>query len=391
MLGVVGSTGGDRTGEVLGNRYELVRRIGTGGMGAVYEAIQSDLGRRVALKVLHTHLSLEPTLIERFRREALAAAALGHPNIVSVSDLQNPPDHPPFLVMELLTGLSLKQAILANGPIEPRRVAHIAAQVLSALGAAHSARIVHRDVKPDNIVLIDTTAMRDFVKVLDFGVAKLSRENVEGLTVAGAILGTLSYMAPEQARGEELDGRADVYSVGACMYHALTGKKPFDKRQKAELYAAVLMEPPAPLASLCPEADRRLVAIVERAMEKKPADRYASAEEMVSALVAWQAADHEHPSLPRPGSPRSPSLVPVTPHAPAQPTLPIDALGAPVTAREAERDELVPATLSAAGVVGVGRMGRAGRKLALPWIVAFGVLVGLLIERAYSLWSGLRH
>ncbi|MFO0668918.1 MAG: serine/threonine-protein kinase [Polyangiaceae bacterium] len=370
------------SGEVLGERYELVRRIGAGGMGAVYEAIQSDLGRRVALKVLHQHLSLEPTLLERFRREALAAAALGHPNIVSVSDLQSPEGQPPFLVMELLTGMSLRQAINV-GPLDPRRVAFIAAQVLSALGAAHTAKIVHRDVKPDNIILIDTTAMRDFVKVLDFGVAKLQRDKMEGLTVAGAILGTLSYMAPEQARGESLDGRADVYSVGACMYHALTGRKPFDKLQKAQLYAAVVLEPPTPIAELRPDLDAGLVAIVERAMQKRAADRFATADEMVAALLAWQASQGAHPAIPPPGAPRSPSLAPVP--VTSLPTIPIETPGAPVLARRAERG-----TKSSSGSSSGERASSRGR-LSLAWIVALGVLAGLALERLYTLFLTRPH
>jgi len=347
----------------------------------VYEAIQAELGRRVALKVLHPHLSLEPTLLERFRREALAAAALGHPNIVSVSDLQSPADAPPFLVMELLPGTSLKHAIQSGGPLEGRRVAHIAAQVLSALGAAHAEKILHRDVKPDNIVLIDTTAMRDFVKVLDFGVAKLQRENVEGLTMAGAILGTLSYMAPEQARGEALDGRADVYSVGACMYHALAGKKPFDKKAKAELYASVILEDPPPLGEIRPDLDEQLVAIVERAMQKRAQLRYATAEEMVGELLAWQARKGSYPSLPPPGSRRARSLAPVTPSAvlPSAPTLPIQALGAPVAARVAELGEEPPAiTLREPLPI---EEAIPSRRLRLAVIVVGSVLLGVAIER----------
>ena len=376
--------GADRSGEVLGNRYQLVRRIGTGGMGAVYEAIQSDLGRRVALKVLHSHLSLEPTLLERFRREALAAAALGHPNIVSVSDLQSVDDGPPFLVMELLTGVSLRQAIQAAGVMELPRVAFVGAQVLSALGAAHAERIIHRDVKPDNIILIDTTAMRDFVKVLDFGVAKLTRDNVEGLTMAGAILGTLSYMAPEQARGDKVDGRADVYSVGACMYHALTGRKPFDKKSRAELYGSVLLEAPVPLREIRPEIDAGLAGIVERALQKKAADRFDTAEDMVKELVSWQKVHGAQSSLPPPGAMRSPSLAPVTPVTPVSITS--LTLVAPVSTRAgadgSPAEVLVP---KPAAVAAAGAAVPAPRRLALHWVILISVLVGVVIERLYAL------
>lgn len=371
-------------GQILGERYRLIRPIGTGGMGLVFEAIQFDLGRRVALKVLHQHLSLEPTLLARFRREALAAAALGHPNIVSVSDLQSPEGQPPFLVMELLTGMSLKQAIEADGALPAARVAHIGAQVLSALSAAHASSIVHRDIKPDNIVLVDTTAMRDFVKVLDFGVAKLQRDNLEGLTLAGAVLGTLSYMAPEQARGETLDGRADVYSVGACMYHALSGRKPFDKRNKAELYASVIMETPASLQALRPDLDGALVAIVERAMNKRASDRYASADDMVQALVRWQNETRSHAALPTPGAPRSATLTPVTPASSYPPPHP------PPAQHQERRAE------SASGETRRAQVGqpevetdhdlevefvRKPRRWPAPWIVAAAVLLGLIVDR----------
>jgi hypothetical protein len=158
-------------GTVLGGRYRIVRLLGAGGMGSVYEAVQVDLGRRVAVKVLHS--TEDPTYLERFRREALAAAGLGQPNIVMVTDFQSPPGEPPFLVMELLTGESLAHAIARAGTLPPARVVTIAAQVLAALEAAHAKNIIHRDIKPDNVFLTQTPAAVDFVKLLDFGIAKL--------------------------------------------------------------------------------------------------------------------------------------------------------------------------------------------------------------------------
>ncbi|MEO6418406.1 MAG: serine/threonine-protein kinase, partial [Polyangiaceae bacterium] len=206
-------------GSVLGGRYRIVRRMGAGGMGAVYEALQEDLNRRVAVKVLHPHLALDADLVQRFKREAQAAAALGHPNIVHVTDFQVNPGEQPFLVMEYLTGKSFRELMKEETRLPAKRAAFIATQVLSALAAAHEANIVHRDIKPDNIFLSSTSAMKDLVKVLDFGIAKLLKPSDEGpLTMAGTVLGTLSYMAPEQARGEVVDHRADLYALGCIMF-----------------------------------------------------------------------------------------------------------------------------------------------------------------------------
>ena len=240
------------SGTLLGGRYRVGALLGQGGMGAVYEGMQEGLDRRVALKVLHAHLSGEKELLGRFQREARAVATLGHPNVVQISDFQVNPGEPPFLVMELLHGESLRALLKRTGPLPPERVAYIFSQVLAALEAAHAKDIVHRDIKPDNIFLSSTSVQADLVKVLDFGVAKVLRDGDKDgkLTHAGFVVGTLSYMAPEQAMGEELDGRADLYSVGACMYLALTGRKPFDAPTTPGLLKAILTEKPVPLAAL---------------------------------------------------------------------------------------------------------------------------------------------
>jgi serine/threonine-protein kinase len=272
------------TGSLLGGRYRIGRVLGHGGMGAVYEAVQEGLGRRVAVKVVHPHLSAQPDLVERFRREAQAAAALGHPNIVQVTDYGAGGADPAFLVMELLQGASLAQVIESEKQLPGNRVAFIASQALEALSAAHAAGIVHRDIKPDNLFLTSIAGVTDVVKVLDFGVAKLADPSAK-LTTTGAMLGTPAYMAPEQARGLDVDPRSDIYAVGACMYHALTGKFPFEGVSYNALLFAIAEKTPTAIDR--PDVDPRLIAVVERAMHKDPDQRYQTAREMIAALAPW--------------------------------------------------------------------------------------------------------
>lgn len=275
-------------GTILGGRYRVVGLLGSGGMGSVYEAVQEGLDRRVALKVLHPHLVKERELLERFKQEAHTIASLGHPNVVQVSDFQTNAGEPPFFVMELLQGESLSELLKREPQLPPSRVAYIAVQVLSALGAAHKAEIVHRDIKPDNIFLCRTSVQSDLVKVLDFGVAKVTRApQDQKLTRTGFVVGTLAYMSPEQARGDKLDGRADLYSLGACLYRALAGRKPFDAATTPALVAQILKEKPVPLAALRTDCDAAFLALVERALEKARDARFDSAEDMANALAPF--------------------------------------------------------------------------------------------------------
>ena len=282
-------TSDDLSGRLLG-RYRIRRLLGRGGMGSVYEAVQEDLGRVVALKVLDPVLATHDEQLERFRREATSAAALGHANIVSVTDFgaRSTSGDPPYLVMELLSGESLGKLLDRESVLAPERVAFIASQVLAALGAAHGAGIVHRDVKPDNVFLTSTSAFRDLVKVLDFGIAKLSAEHGSArLTGTGAMLGTPAYMAPEQARGGTVDHRADIYAVGATMYQALAGRLPHDAPSFPAKLFAIVEQSPEPLTRLRPDVPPGLVAVVERAMAKDPEARYPSAEAMRAALAPY--------------------------------------------------------------------------------------------------------
>ena len=274
-------------GKVLGGRYEVLRLLGTGGMGAVYEAQQRDLNRRVAIKVLHDTRH-DPGDLARFRQEAQAAASLGHPNIVQIIDFEAKPGEAPFMVMELLRGRSLSALVRQEGRLPPARAASLMVQVLSALAAAHRARIVHRDVKPENIFVCDPSPVMELVKVLDFGFAKpLDSQKNLAKTQAGYVVGTPAYMAPEQASGAAADARMDLFAVGVSLYYALAGRRPFEGPTTSALMYAIRKQAPLPLASLCPDLDLELVRVVERALAKEPKDRYASAEQFIEALAPW--------------------------------------------------------------------------------------------------------
>lgn len=270
--------------DLLGPRFRVARLLGRGGMGAVYEAVQLDLGRRVAVKVLTGKISGPASSDGRvaLKREALAAARLGHPNIVAVTEYSEGP--PPVLVMEYLEGSSLG-SIVRQGALPPRRAVFIVMQVLSALAAAHEKGVVHRDVKPENVFLIDIPGVAtDFVKVLDFGIAKQLEE--EGpASIPGAIFGTPSYMAPEQVHGGRIDARADIYATGSLLYHLLAGVRPYAHLNgPAEVLDAAVKGPPVALELLAPHVPPSLVALVARAMERDVSRRTLTATELRHAL-----------------------------------------------------------------------------------------------------------
>lgn len=300
------------SGGLLGGRYRIGRLLGSGGMGAVFEAVREDLGQmRVAVKVLHESLASDEGLLLRFRREAETVGRLNHPNIVKILDFQAVRGQPAFLVMELLEGVSLREAIARRGRLSTERTAFIASQTLAALSAVHRAHVVHRDIKPENIFLTSISGLGDIVKVLDFGVAKIHVAAGETLTQAGTVLGTPSYMAPEHARGASIDLRSDLYSVGAIMYEALTGLAPFAGDNYNALLFAIQRGSPRPLRELRPELDPALVGVVERAMATEAELRFQTAQEMASALQPWlnlDAAAHAPPESSAPAF--APTLAP---------------------------------------------------------------------------------
>ncbi|MEZ5980542.1 MAG: protein kinase [Planctomycetota bacterium] len=271
---------------MIASKYRLLRLLGEGGMGAVYEAEQRGVQRHVAVKLLHPHLRHDERQLQRFEREARAVAALGHPNIPLLIDLVDDEDGPPALVMEYQEGLTLKELVTREGPLSQERAATVGAQILSALCAAHEAGIVHRDLKPANVLVCTAAGIQDFVKVLDFGIAKLMGDAVP-LTDAGVAIGTLAYMAPEQARGEEVDFSADVYGAGASLYHALTGRAPFSASSTPQLFRQVEEDEPIPLEQLRPDLEPAFRDLVHRAMAKRATDRWSDASAMLDALVPW--------------------------------------------------------------------------------------------------------
>ncbi|HEX3904622.1 MAG TPA: serine/threonine-protein kinase [Polyangia bacterium] len=332
--GAPGETGDPWLGRVIDRRYRVTGRLGSGGMGIVYRVEHLHLGKTAAMKVLAPDGAAKPDMVRRFRNEAQAVSKLDHPNIVQTFDFGQC-DGALYLVMEYINGEDLSALIRRDGPWSFARAARLFVQVCSGLVEAHEAGIVHRDLKPENLMVVRRRDGAEHVKVLDFGLAKLreratdpSSPNVSAVSSAGQVIGTPYYMAPEQVRGEPLDARADLYSVGATLYRVLTGVPPFDAPSPMSVLAKHLTDevvPPrtrAPERALPPEADR----IVLRAMAKSPADRYPSAiamrEDLERALGESGAATLSAPSLSAPPSPSELEPVPVS-RADA-PTVPID-------------------------------------------------------------------
>jgi eukaryotic-like serine/threonine-protein kinase len=276
--------GGARTpdglvGRLVAGRYQLVRLIGRGGMGAVYEAIQLELARRVAVKVL---VDCDDSALARFRQEALLVATIAHPNVVQVTDLVSDDDVLAAIVMELLDGESLAALLSREGKLTDERAVAIALQMLSGLAAAHERGIIHRDVKPSNVQVIRTGHGPELVKMLDFGIAK-SLEAPGYRTTMGIIVGTPAYMAPEQLLGDPVDGRSDVYAVGACLYKMLTGERTTGQASGADIANAVLDLVPSRLVAAI--ETKAIADIVATALATDPANRWGDARAMAAALA----------------------------------------------------------------------------------------------------------
>jgi eukaryotic-like serine/threonine-protein kinase len=276
--------------DTIDGKYRIVRLLGEGGMGAVYEGENTRIHRRVAIKVLHSGVAQSKDAVERFEREAQAAGRIGSEHIVEVLDLGNLPNGERFMVMEFLDGESLADRIAQRGRLEARAAADLAVQLLEGLRAAHDAGIVHRDLKPDNVFLLRARSGRkDFVKIVDFGISKFSAMSGDfSMTRTGAVMGTPYYMAPEQAKGERsVNHRADLYAVGVILYEAATGKVPFDADTFNELLFKIVLEEPVSVRDKVPEVDPEFAGIVQRAMAKNPEARFQSAAEFQAELVRY--------------------------------------------------------------------------------------------------------
>jgi serine/threonine-protein kinase len=278
-------SGSELIGSVFDGRYTILREIAAGSMGVLYEAEQISLGRRVAVKLLRPDRARREVFHERFMREARAAAAITHPNIVEILDVAQAPKGPLYMVMEYLEGLDLRHLLHREKQMPWWRARPILVQLASALAAVHRAGIIHRDIKPSNCFLIGETG-RETVKLIDFGVIKYGDAKMESraLTQADDVVGTVVYMAPEQCRGEPATARTDVYSLGVVAYQMVTGRLPFIGRDIFDVMAAhQRLTPPTPrtLVAGLPESAE---AIILRAIAKDPAERYESMEEFEAAL-----------------------------------------------------------------------------------------------------------
>jgi serine/threonine-protein kinase len=281
----------DRSGIKPGDRlgpYRVLRPIGSGGMGSVFEAIHDDLEKRCAIKVLNDEYSSNQKVVRRFLNEARAVARIRHENIIDVYDFGRSPDKRYYFVMELLEGSSLADELKQVGALPVPRACLIAGQVARALAASHAAGIVHRDLKPQNLMLIRRAQTEDFVKVLDFGVAKVLTKGELDQTESGLVIGTTRYMAPEQCRGgKEVDHRCDVYALGLIFYNMLAGKLPFDADNPGDLMVQHLTKAPPPLKDQVKDLPEALEKLVMKALEKNPADRFQDMDELGDVLVAF--------------------------------------------------------------------------------------------------------
>jgi predicted Ser/Thr protein kinase len=265
-------------GALFDGRYKILKRLGTGGMATVYLAEDQELGRRIAIKILNAKHASDKQFVERFRREASSAAGLSHPNIVQIYDRGNA-EGTYYIAMEVIEGRSLKELIIERGPSPIPVAVNYARQILAALRFAHRNGVVHRDIKPHN-VLVDEDGR---VKVTDFGIA---RAGASEMTEVGSIIGTAQYLSPEQARGAPVDDRSDLYSVGILLYELLTGQAPYNGDTPVEIAMKHLSAVPVPPSEKRPEVPPELDAVVRRALAKNPDDRYQSAEEMDADLNA---------------------------------------------------------------------------------------------------------
>jgi len=351
---------GDLTGKTLNNRYLIEGKLGEGGFGAVYRAKQVQMGRTVALKVLHARMAKDQQVVGRFKREAQASSLLRAPHTVQVYDFDQSPEGVMYLAMEMLQGRSLHAVLHDGGAMEPVRTARVLDGIADSLGEAHGQGIVHRDIKPENIYL-EPRPTPDFVKVLDFGIAKIvSGDGLSqagpALTAAGQTLGTLEYMSPEQLMGAQLDGRSDLYALGILAYEMLTGALPFPAKTPGEMITAHLKTTPPPPSTKKPGIPPLLDQIVLRLLEKQRDKRYANTDELrkdlqrvVSGEQGTAAAAPAPAAQPAPPAAPAPRPAPVAAAAPANP---MTERVAPVPARKSMLPLMIGVAVVVAAIVG---------------------------------------
>ena len=337
----------------LADRYETGTTLGSGGMAEVLEGHDTKLGRRVAIKLLRADLARDPSFHERFRREAVSAASLNHPNIVSVYDTgeqQIPGDAAdagarPFIVMEFVDGITLRQLIASGRRLLPERAIEMVQGVLAALDYSHRNGIVHRDIKPANVMLTRTSE----VKVMDFGIARALADHSQTVTHGPQVLGTAQYLSPEQAKGEVVDARSDLYSTGCLLYELLTGRPPFTGESPVSVAYQHVSEPLVPASNLDPTLPAGIDAVLARALAKRPDERYQSAAEFSDDLGRVLAGTLAAASVPTPAAERTTMFEPVKEAAPL-------VMPAPGADRERRRRTALMWSGLGAAVIGVGTL-----------------------------------
>ncbi len=313
--------------DILNGQFQILQKIGSGGMGAVYKALQPDMNRMVGVKILHPKLANRKDLVSRFRREARAMSQLTHPNTVKVFMFGELEDGSLYIIMEFLEGKNLNQTVRSEGPFPMERALPVLIAVCGALDEAHKAGIIHRDLKPENIFLVQSAGLKDYPKVLDFGLAKVGERQMRPgsviLTQEGMVFGTPEFMSPEQAQGKALTPASDTYSLAVILYEVLTGKLPFEAKSAMDYIQLHVTGKPAPLSQRVPGKTfpPLLDQIMDRALAKRAEDRFASAADFAAAMqLVLQGATQLPPHLAGPRANELPTqrFQPVAPGPAAQ-------------------------------------------------------------------------